>query len=340
MGLIINKRKWALSACRLLQAHRWWGLLDRWNGLVVLNYHRIGDRAQTALDPGVFSATTEQFEAQLRCLKSDCDVIRVTDIADVLRRESKRRCVLITFDDGYRDNYELAFPILQQVGLPAVIFLATGFLDEGLIAWWDEIAWIVKRTTKPQLVFPLLWTVPIQTVPAAANNRGAVLHSLLRTAKSLTPQELRVFLETLAEVAGTGRAPRNAETAPWMTWDMVREMHRAGIEFGGHTVTHPVLAKCSVDQQWEEIRQSKARIEAELGSPITAFSYPIGQTWAMSDDTRRLVREVGYQWGFNFYAGYSTSASDPVDLCRVAMEPRIGLPELRATVRMPRLFAR
>ena len=95
MGLINNKRNMALSACRLLQAHRWWGLLDRWHGLVVLNYHRIGDPAQTLLDPGVFSATTEQFESQLRCLKADCDVIRVADIADVLRSESKRRSVLI-----------------------------------------------------------------------------------------------------------------------------------------------------------------------------------------------------------------------------------------------------
>ena len=340
MGLIINKRKLALSACRLLRAHRWWGLLDRWHGLVVLNYHRIGDLAQTSLDPGVFSATTEQFEAQLRCLKSDCDVIRVADIADVLRRESKRRSVLITFDDGYRDNYELAFPILQQVGLPAVIFLTTGFLDERSVAWWDEIAWIVKRTAKPQLLFPLCWAVPIQTVPALVSDRGAVLHNLLRAAKSLTPQELRAFLETLAEVAGTGRAPRNGETAPWMTWDMVREMHRAGIDFGGHTVTHPVLAKCSVDHQREEIQQSKARIETELGSPITTFSYPIGQSWAMTDDSRRLVREAGYQWGFNFYAGYSTGASDPMDLRRVAIEPRMGLPELRATVGIPRIFAR
>ena len=289
MPLIKNKRNMALTACRLLQAHRWWGLLDRWQGLVVLNYHRIGDPTQTALDPGVFSATQEQFEAQLRLLKADCDVIRVTDIADVLRSGSKRRSVILTFDDGYLDNYELAFPVLKQVGLPAVIFLATGFLDERFVAWWDEIAWIVKRTTKPSLIFPLSWGIGIQWPLETDKDRATVIHCLLGVAKSLTPRELRQFLDELAEVAGTGRAPRNAETAPWMSWDMVREMHRSGIDFGGHTVTHPVLSKCTLDQQREEIQQSKTRIEAELGIPISAFSYPIGQTWAMTDDTRRLV---------------------------------------------------
>ena len=340
MPLIKNKRSMALTACRLLQAHRWWGLLDRWHGLVVLNYHRIGDSAHTPLDSGVFSATVHQFEAQLRYLQADCDVIRVADIADVLRQGSKRRSVLLTFDDGYLDNYELAYPVLKRVGLPAVIFLATGFLDERFVAWWDEIAWIVKRTMQPNLGLPLSWDIESLAVPAMASDREPVIRRLLRAAKSLTPQKLKQFLDDLAEVAGTGRAPRTAETAPWMTWDMVREMHRGGIDFGGHTVTHPVLSKCSIDQQREEIRQSKARVEAELGTPITTFSYPIGQRWAMTSETRRLVREAGFQWGFNFYPGYANGETDPTDLPRIAMEPRMSPQELQAIVQIPRLFAR
>ncbi len=338
MSLIKNKRNIALTACRLLQAHRLWGLLDRWQGLVTLNYHRIGDPAQTALDPGVFSATAEQFESQLRTLKADCDVIRVADMADVLRKGSQRRCVLLTFDDGYLDNYELAFPVLKQVGLSAVIFLATGFLDERFVAWWDEIAWMVKRTTQPVLSLPAAWQ--IESLDVSPDQRDSVCRRLLRLSKMLSPQELSQFLGDLGEATGTGRAPRNATTAPWMTWNMVREMHRGGMEFGGHTVTHPVLSRCTIDQQRQEIQQSKTRIEAELGTKITAFSYPIGQPWAFSDDTRRLVREAGYQYGFNFYSGYATCESDPFDLQRVAMEPRMSRPELQAIVQIPKIFAR
>lgn len=338
MPLIPHKRQIALNACDLFQAHRWWGRLDRWQGLVTLNYHRIGNADQSELDSGVFSATAEQFEAQLRYLKSDCDVVRASDLADVLQSGSKRRCVLITFDDGYRDNYELAFPALKQVGLSAVIFLATGFLDEGVVAWWDEIAWFVKHTKQPFLALP--GGSGEDRFVLSETERDGSLRRLLRLAKTMAPSELGQLLDDLGQVAGTGRAPRNSDTAPWLTWDMVREMSRAGIEFGAHTVTHPVLSRCSLEQQRHEIQQSKARIEAELGLPVSAFSYPIGQPWSFTSETMRLAQEAGCQWGFSFYPGFATSGSDPFDLRRVAMEPRTRLSELRAITQMPRLFAR
>ncbi len=338
MSLIKNKRQLALQACDLLQAHRWWGRLDRWHGLVTLNYHRIGNPEQSTLDPGVFSATAEQFEAQLRYLKADCDVIRVADVADVLRRGSTRRGVMITFDDGYIDNYEVAFPALKQVGLSALIFLATGFLDDRCVAWWDEIVWIVEHSTRPALTLPPVWN--LEALELSSHQRHATNRRLLRLAKTLTPHELSLFLDDLSAAAGSGRAPRNADTAPWMTWDMVREMHRGGIEFGGHTVTHPVLSMCTLEQQRDEIQRSKARIEAELGAPVTAFSYPIGQPWAFSGVTMSLVRQAGYQWGFSFYPGYASESSDACDLRRVAMEPGMLLNELQAVTKMPRLFTR
>jgi len=338
MSLLKFKRQLALKACDLFQAHRWWSRLDRWQGLITLNYHRIGDRSQTSIDSGVFSATPERFEEQLNYLKAECDVIRVADIADVLTQGSKRRCVLITFDDGYVDNYEVVFPALKRVGLPAAIFLTTGFLDQRLVSWWDEIAWIVKQSTRDVLMLPESWQ--IEGLNRSADQAEVVIRRLLRLAKSLAPESLADFLNDIAEAAGTGRAPRNAETAPWMTWDMVREMHRGGIDFGGHTVTHPVLSTCTLDQQRLEIQQSKTRIEQELGVPVTAFSYPVGQPWSFTAESVRLAREARYQYGFSFFPGYSTYKSDRLDLRRVAMEPRVSLQELQAVVQMPRLFTR
>ena len=119
---------------------------------------------------------------------------------------------------------------------------------------------------------------------------------------------------------------------------MVREMRRGGIDFGGHTVTHPVLSTCTVEQQRDEIVVSKQRIEQELGEPITVFSYPIGQPWSFNDDSVRLVREAGYQYAFSFYPGYSTHGANKFDLRRVAIEPRIKLEEIKAVVQMPRFF--
>jgi len=338
MTLLKYKRQWALKACDLIQAHRWWSRLDQWQGLVTLNYHRIGDFTRTSIDSGVFSATPEQFETQLKYLKSDCDVIGLADISDVIRQGSRRRCVLITFDDGYIDNYEVAFPALKQVGLSAVIFITSGFLDDRVVSWWDEISWIVKHSQQAELRLPKVWQ--IESLFLTNGHMHVAIQRLLRMTKLLAPEALSTFLNDLAESAGTGRAPQNSTTAPWMTWDMVREMHQAGIEFGGHTVTHPVLSICTYEQQQAEIKQSKLRIEQELGAPITAFSYPIGQPWSFNADSMRLAREAGYQYGFSFYPGYSTYGSDLFDLRRVAMEPRVELKELKAIVQMPRLFTR
>lgn len=336
MSLLKYKRQLAIKACDLVQAHRWWSRLDHWQGIVTLNYHRIGDLTQTPIDPGVFSATADQFEEQLKYLKSNCDVIGVSDIAEALRPGSNRRCVLITFDDGYVDNYEVAFPILQQVDLPAVIFLTTDYLDKRVVSWWDEIAWIVKNSRKSELKLPESWQIEILRLDNEYQ-RPAILR-LLRLAKSLDSEMLQQLLNDIADVASTGRAPGNSETAPWLTWEMVREMHRGGIDFGGHTVSHPVLSTCTCEQQRMEIVQSKQRIEQELGVPITVFSYPIGQPWSFNADSVRLAREAGYRNAFSFYPGYSTCGSDRFDMRRVAVEPRIQLQEIKAIVQMPRFF--
>jgi hypothetical protein len=166
-----------------------------------------------------------------------------------------------------------------------------------------------------------------------------VISCLLHYAKTLSLQERHRFLDVLGTVLGTGRAPANDTTAPWMTWDMVREMSAAGIEFGGHTVNHPILSMCSPEEQRNEIEQSKIRIEAELGKKLSAFSYPDGQTHSFQAETVRLVREAGYQWGFSHYSGYSTPGFDPFDLQRVAIEARVKLPEFKSIVQIPRLFA-
>lgn len=332
-----SKRQLALSLCRLLQAPRWWGYVDRWQGLVTLNYHRIGLSHETPLDSGVYSASAEQFEAQLRYLKLHFDVIRVSDINDVLKEGSHRRAVLITFDDGYIDNYQLAYPVLKHTGVPAVIFLTTGFLDQRIVAWWDEIAWIIKRTTLAEFAVDPQWNV--DPIDLRSNDRSVVTRQLLQVAKSLTTSELSEFLDHLSVRAVTGRAPHTPSTAPWMTWDMVREMSQSGIEFGGHTVHHPVLAKCSLEEQRYEIIESKRRIETEIGKPISAFSYPTGKRWSFTDDTKRIARDAGYQWGFAFDNGFTSYPSQALDLQRIAIDPQINLDEFQAIVQIPRIFA-
>lgn len=124
--------------------------LPPWRGVLILNYHRIGYPQKSDFDRNLWSATPEDFDAQLAILQRSFDVIGPPDLDRALN-DRHSRAVMITFDDGYRDNYTHAFASLQRHGLTATFFITTGFLDAHQIPWWDEIAWMVRNSSLPRL---------------------------------------------------------------------------------------------------------------------------------------------------------------------------------------------
>lgn len=308
-----------------------------WNGLLVFNYHRIGEARDTVFDPGLFSASEEEFAGQVRFLSRHFDVVGIRDLPQALAAR-RGRFAMITFDDGYLDNYEAAFPILRAYGAPAVFFLATGFLDQGGVAWWDELSWMVQCSTRRELaVGPWL----TERLSLQADAKPAALARLLSTYKALPSRRTDLFLNAVADACGTGRCPARAAAGLWMTWDNVREMHAHGMQFGGHTVSHPVLARVSSDEQLFEVIECKRRIEAEIGRPVTAFSYPVGQPDSFDDRTRESLRDAGYEFAFSYYGGLNAlPGRDHFDLKRAAVESHVSRPLFRSMACWPQLFAR
>lgn len=315
----------------------------RWSGLLVFNYHRIGDPQGALTDQANFSATAECFAEQVRFVKKHFDLIGAGDLETACRGEAGR-AVLLTFDDGYRDNYELAFPVLKQEGGTALFFLTSGFLDDRTLAWWDEIAWMVRSASANKLHMPGVAPEPLPL--NTTDEQARTIEQLLRAYKQLPSARTSSFLNELAHATEAGRAPTSVADPLWMTWDMVREMEQAGMEFGGHTVTHPVLANCSLEQQQLEIDQSKHRIEAELGRPVTTFSYPVGQPDSFSEVTKAVLQQAGYRWAFSFYGGYLPaqpgvpSPLDSFDLPRMPVSHNLPPDLFRSIARLPQLFAR
>lgn len=304
-----------------------------WRGLTVLNYHRIGEPGNSFFDRGLFSATPEQFAAQVRFLTRNFDVIGVRDLSDWEQRRG--RFVMITFDDGYLDNYEAAYPILRAYGAPAVFFLTSGFLDTGRVAWWDDISWMVRTSRRDRLATNR-WTVT--EVPLPAGDRQSTLDRLLRIYKSLPGRRTSEFLDFLAGALGTGRCP--GESGMWMNWSHVREMFAQGMDFGGHTVTHPVLANLSRNEQEVEVGECRRRIAAELEQPVRVFSYPVGQRESFNATTQTCLREAGYEWGFSYYGGFNRPGEvNPFDLRRVAVETHTTPAIFESTACWPQMFA-
>ncbi|MGH7201119.1 MAG: polysaccharide deacetylase family protein [Planctomycetaceae bacterium] len=336
MPLLPAKRDLAVRALDATGLNRLLSRLGTWHGLLVLNYHRIGTPGRSPFDRDLWSAAADEFDRQLAHLKEHFDLVGLDDLGDVLHRRSGRH-VMLTFDDGYRDNYEIAFPVLRRHAATATVFLATGFLDRPRVPWWDEIAWMV-RTSRREGLNANVWTIlPVEFDPP---DRALAIRRLLATFKQLRGHETPAFLEFLGEAAGSGRCPTEHAADLWMTWDMVREMRRAGTTFGGHTVNHPVLASLPADEQDREIAGCKARLAAELREPVVAFSYPVGKAGAYDETTQRCLRARGFRWAFGYAGGYiRPSCYDRYALPRVAVETTIRRADLRALTALPQLFA-
>ena len=332
----LSKRAWLSQALDITGCGPALRTSRIWKGVLILNYHRIGDPGRSLIDRNLWSATQEDFDYQVRMAAKEFDVVGLNDLEQVLR-EPRGRHVMFTFDDGYRDNYTHAFPVLRSHGVPATFFVTTGFLDSPQVPWWDEIAWMVRTSPLSALDVSRWTSTP---VPFDEPHREFAIRRLLGVYKGLPNEVTDDFIEFLAEALQSDRCPQSVSEDLWMTWDMVREMRRDGMTFGGHTVTHPILANQSAEQQDWEISECKRRLVEELNEPIFAFSYPVGGRSSFNAFTRASLAYHGFRLAFAYYGSHCRPGhQDLHDICRTAVETDTDRPQFRAVLTLPQLFA-
>ncbi|MBI1312320.1 polysaccharide deacetylase family protein [bacterium] len=324
---------------RLLEA------VPAWSGLVALNYHRIGAPTHSLLNHALWSASETDFDAHVRTLKSNFDLIGLNDlnaaIGDASRDATRRRhrFAMITFDDGYIDNYELAFPILQAHNAPATFFITTDFVGRRRLSWWDEIAWMVRSSPRRMLRLSTPWfdgSVDVPTEPSSV-----LIHRLLQTFYLLPAQQTENYLDWIAAATGSGRAPAVLSETLWMNWDQVNELADAGMGIGAHSVTHSVMTSLSAEEQLFEILESRLIIEHAIGRSVSTFSYPLGRRSTFNVETRNALSRAGFDWAFSQYGGFvSGQPADRFDIPRVAVETDLDLSDVRAICALPQAFAR
>jgi peptidoglycan/xylan/chitin deacetylase (PgdA/CDA1 family) len=308
--------------------------ISRWSGVIALNYHRIGDGSRSAFDRGLWSADAETFARQIRFFKSHLDLITADDLPHVLSKRTGR-FGMVTFDDGYRDNFEAAFPVLRAEAVKATFFLTSGFIGTSTVPWWDEIAWMVRRSPLASVQAPG-WLEG--NVVFDEPDRNAAIITVLKTFKRIPSESTEQFIEAIGSATRSDRC-RSADL--WMNWDMVRTLRAAGMTIGGHTVTHPVLSSADPARQTSEIVGSIERIASELGEPVTCFSYPVGGPSAFNSVSVDILRKAGVRYAFTYYGGFRRF-DDWVDydVRRIAIEPEITEDWFRCLVTIPGVFAR
>jgi len=274
----------------------------------ILLYHRVNDD-NDAFFSGVGTAA---FRRQMEYIAENYHVCELGEAIDRMTNDDvPDRAIVITFDDGYRDNFTNAYPILRQLGIPATIFLATGAIGSGTVLWHD-LVFSAFRTTRLRFIkdFP-----DVGSVYSLQNTREklSAQHHILEHLWSLPDDDRAAAVDRLRR----GLAACNPrEKHLMLSWDEVRAMYQNGISFGSHTCTHPILSKASADRVRREIVDSKLAIEINLRCKVQTFAYPVGRSQDFDDRTKSLLKEAGFRCAVTTRFGVNLPNQDLFELRR------------------------
>lgn len=285
-------------------------LFGRHRKLLILTYHRVPPEPDPLFPEQVYA---DSFAGQLACLKRFFNVLPLATACQALQHNQlPNRAVCITFDDGYRDNHDVALPLLRKYDLPATFFVASGFLGNGRM-WNDTIIEFVRRSANDAIDLNAIGLGQL-TIATDSEKRHAINHIIL-TLKHLSPHDRAAAVSAVCE-SGEAELPDDL----MMTEDNVRALAAAGMEVGGHTVNHPILAKTPYEEAEEEIRSGKEFLERLTGSPVVAFAYPNGRPGVDYDESHvDLVRRLGFKAAVATSPGAASRDSDFFQLNRISV---------------------
>jgi peptidoglycan/xylan/chitin deacetylase (PgdA/CDA1 family) len=273
----------------------------------ILIYHRVVSEPD-ALLPDLPSAT--EFDRQLAAVERWFTVLPLREAAARLRDGTLPvRSACLTFDDGYADNADVALPVLRRRGIPATFFVSTSYIDGGRM-WNDSVIETIRAKQGDALdARPIgLDALDISTTAA----RRQAIDRVLSALKYLPQEERQKQADTLA-----AHAPRPLPTDLMMSADQVRTLHASGMEIGAHTVTHPILARVDPVRASGEIRDSKRRLEAITGKPVTLFAYPNGKPGRdYGREHVGMVKDLGFEAAVSTAWGVANAQSDAFQLPR------------------------
>jgi peptidoglycan/xylan/chitin deacetylase (PgdA/CDA1 family) len=270
------------------------------NTLTVLCYHgvveqRLGPEHHRFLTTVSASDFTEQIEWLPRWFTP----VSAAAVRDwhLGRGTLPRHPLLITFDDGYRNNFTLAAPILRKCGVPAVFFVSTGYMEADRLYWYDELRLRLLAWRGRDILVP--GRSESQSWPAEPRAQRALAQRISTACKTIPNDERLEYTDYVRRETPEWRLENaERETIRPMNWDEVRSLSNQGFEIGSHTVDHPILSRLDPAALRRELRDSKSRIEEITGKPCFAIAYPNGKPGDISPAVVAETEAAGYELGF------------------------------------------
>jgi peptidoglycan/xylan/chitin deacetylase (PgdA/CDA1 family) len=281
--------------------------LRRWTGrgrLAAFCYHRVGDAGSPCVrEPSLVDATAEGFEEELDALTAHFRFVSLEEVVAFVRGAGRLppSPALLTFDDGYVEVRDVAWPILKRRGIAAALFVPTELVTARRMFWWDRLARALSRAAAPRISVEH-GALRLDLDP----NAPASLDRLTEVVKRTRGLEVARFVEDVERAA---QAPFSAEDeraevdASLLDWPAIRSLSDEGLAIGSHTATHRVLQTLLPEAWRAELEGSRRELEARLDKPAPAIAYPVGYRVVGNAPLRAAVAEAGYALGLTCHAG-------------------------------------
>ncbi|MFT3745604.1 MAG: polysaccharide deacetylase family protein [Pyrinomonadaceae bacterium] len=282
--------------------------------LPILMYHRFSEGEEWG------KTSRKTFETHLKYLTRHYKIISLSDAVTYLNNGNlPNRSAVLTIDDGYRDFYDVAFPVLKKFDVPTTLYVVTGFLDGKCWIWTDKARYLLTETKNAKLSFTVGQTSFDETL-GNTNSRLALAGRVNSELKKLPDDEKDVVLTDLAKSLSVqfDNVPPS-EFGP-ISWEQAKEMSRADVEIGSHTVNHPILTNVDGDVLFEELAKSRATLQSQLQTEKLHFCYPNGN---VSGRERDAAENAGYASSVTTEIRICEKSDDPFLLPRIDAEPEI-----------------
>lgn len=278
---------------------------------VILCYHRIGRGGV----PVYSWLDTDVFEAQIRYVCKRYRIVSIEELVEELQRPTgHQQAVAITFDDGYRSVYFEAFPVLRKYRIPATMYLTVDAIESGAVSWYDRIFLALQIAPAGSLELPTDWPCLLDLRSPYTRLRSA--EQIIKYLRGVPDQQRIEACEYLERQVSL---PESELAGRMLTWDQIQEMQTEGIDFGSHTLTHPVVSRLPMVEVERQLRDSKRILEQRTGRPVRHFAYPFGQPTDCGTAATEALQRFGYRTAVTTCLGVNGPGTDPYRLMRVAV---------------------
>lgn len=296
------------------------------NKAVVLMYHRVLPsemRSKSFSHDGIIVEETT-FEMHMQFLKDNYNVISLNEFMHCIEKKTPFQdySCLITFDDGWQDNYQYAYPILNSYGLPALIFLTVNYIATTGQFWQErlsELLFNIHRLSAEQPAMNANYHELLkkhnfeQILTVSEENLRSSIQEMVTQCKQHSYADIGNIIADLSEVL-TNMTGSSNNPDRFMNWVEIKEMIDGGISFGSHTMNHKILTKIPADETEREIAESKHHIKLHLKREVDAFSYPNGN---YNREIAERVKSHGYAVAFGTENGFVACSDDPFTFKRI-----------------------